>query len=187
MTRIVAILAVAGGVAGLLFYLHLLGKGPLATLEARHLRAMKDRGATPEAIEPITYTEFFALPRGLTVAEYSGLERRAVSLEGQVRNLLRATDGDYHAELHPLPDLPPARDSSAAPVPPPAPPAPLETRTITTEITPQWHGNGAGGWSFERLAAIFRPEQGLVARWESGPSRVRLSGWLLYDDADDAL
>lgn len=169
MARLVAILAVAGGLAMFLAYLQLLGKGPFAALEARHLREMKDRTATPESFEPMTYAEFFALPGGLSVAEYSGLERRAVSMEGQVHHLLRATDGDYHADLYPLPG------------------AAAEMRPVTTEITPPWHGDAIGGWGYERLAAIFRSERGTVSRWDGGPARVRLSGWLLYDHADDAL
>ena len=171
MVRLVAILSVAGGVAGFLLYLHLLGKGPFATLEGRHLRQMKDRTSAPDSVEPFTHDAFFALPRGLSVAEYSGIERRAVSLEGQVHHLLRATDGDFHADLYPV-----ARAGSE-----------VAMHAVTTEITPQWHGSGLDGWGFERLAAIFRPERGTVAPWEGGPVRVRLSGWLLYDHADDAL
>jgi len=169
MVRLVAIFAVTLGLSAFGFYLHQLGKGPFAPLAARHQREMKDRLATPERIEPMTHAEFLALPRNLSVAEYSGLERRAVAVEGRVRAFLRAPDGDYHAELDPPDD--------AAPGTPP----------ITTEITPQWHGDAIGGWGFERLATVFRPDGGGPTPWEGGPPRVRLSGWLLYDHESDVL
>jgi len=177
MTRLVATLAVALGLATFFFYLHHLGKGPFAPLAARHLREMKDRagpgcaGCPPQAVEPMTHEAFLALPRDLSVADYSAVERRAVAIEGRVFEMLRAVDGDFHVELQPLPD-----STRAQPLP-----------SITTEITPQWHGDALDGWGFERLASIFRCDRALVSPWEPGPARVRLSGWLLYDGEESDL
>ncbi len=171
MPRLLAIAAVAGGVAAFALYLHALGRGPFASLESRHLRERKDRSATPAAIEPMTHAAFLALPRGTSVAEYSALERRAVSLEGRVRTLLRATDGDFHAELEPIPA------SASAPRGP----------AVTAELTPVWHGDALDGWGYERLVEVFRPDLGGVTPWDGGPARVRLSGWLLYDRESDVL
>jgi hypothetical protein len=36
-------------------------------------------------------------------------------------------------------------------------------------------------WSYEGLVAAFHPNHGGASPWDSGPRRVRLSGWLLYD------
>jgi hypothetical protein len=160
-------LTLALGVAAFLTYLHLLGRGPFASFEMRHLRAMKNRTTTPDRIEPIGLPEFLALPRRVSVAEYSGLERRAVSMVGQVPAMMRAMDGDFHLEL-----------------------VPEQTATgITAEITPAWRGEAAAdpdhGWGYQRLLTVFRPDAGGVRAWEGGPARVRISGWLLYDGASD--
>ena len=181
MARVVAGIAVGLGVLIFLAYLHLLGRGPFASAEMRHLRAMKDRTASPQRIEPITLAEILALPRNLTVAEYSGYERRAVSFEGRVHAMFRATDGDFHLEV--------AADAPA----PSGSDAPREAGKavpwITAEVTPAWHGASSrrrgDGWSFERLLTVFRPDVGGAREWDGGPARVRLSGWLLYDGASD--
>ena len=33
---------------------------------------------------------------------------------------------------------------------------------------------------------MFRPNRGGITRWDAGPRRVRVSGWLLYDSQYDA-
>ena len=101
--RFAATVALLLGAAGLLGYLHLLGKGPFANLAARHLRAMKDRVDPPTRIAPITMDEIRALPVNASVAEYSGIERRGVTIEGYVQRLVRAPDDDQHIELAPAP------------------------------------------------------------------------------------
>lgn len=173
MVRWTAVISVAFGAGVFLFYLHMLGKSPWEPLEARHLRAMKERLATPVSAEPMTHAELFALPQHRNVAEYSGIERRAVVIEGTVRHMLRATDGDLHLELYP--------DTTA------------DHYYVTAEITPGWRGRGVGGpadsagWGYERLASVFRVRHGVTTAWAGGPARVRLTGWLLYDANSDVL
>jgi hypothetical protein len=164
MLRLAAALALLVGVTGLLGYLHLVGKGPTASLEARHLRDMKDRTEEPDTLAPISFHEFAALPEHRSVAEYSALERRGVALEGWVQRMLVASDGDFHIELAPRPPVPGGRDTVYA----------------TAEITPQWR-RGAPAWGFEPLLAALRPQDGGPRPWSAGPRRVRLGGWLLYD------
>lgn len=157
--RIAAALALLLGVAGLFAYLHLLGKGPLVTLEARHLRDMKDRRDPPVVTSRFTIAGFQALPHDWSVAEYSAIERRGVTLEGYVPRMLRAIDDDVHLEVAPA----------------------AGERTYTTaEITPTFRG-GSHTWNYETFAHAFRVNGGEVTSWDSGPRRVRLTGWLLYD------
>lgn len=170
IVRIAAGFALLLGIAALMGYLHVLGKGPLASLEMRHLREMKDRAEVPASVTPYTYADFAALPHRLSVAEYSALERRGVSLEGYVQHMLRAADGDIHLEIVPRPD---------------------STRAfqmyVTGEITPHFV-LGSPRWGFERLAAELRPDRGLSAPWPEGPRRARFRGWLLFDfQHDDSL
>jgi hypothetical protein len=173
MVRAAAILSLVLGASLLFAYLNVIGKGPFASLEDRHLRELKDRLETPPAVEPVSFDGFAALPSRLSVAEYSGIERRAVSLEGWVRRIMRATDGDLHLEIYPRPRRPDF------------------PRTVyaTAEITPGWRSTGTGdgvdpatGWSFEHLNRVFRADHsdGGV-RWDRGPAKVRITGWLLYD------
>ncbi len=165
-------LAVLLGVAIFLAYLHAIGKAPFDSPAARHLREMKDRLAGPARLEPIGYDSLAALPRHRPLAEYSRIEGRAVSLEGYVPHMLRAADGDFHLEICPTPEPPGGRQVYQ-----------------TAEITPGWRRRGAGrgadparGWSYEHLAAVFRPNvSGLGPAWDAGPALVRVSGWLLYD------
>lgn len=173
MVRLAAALALAAGVIAFLAYLHVIGKGPLATLEMRHLREMKDRLETPGTIEPTTFAAMWALPRTLTVAEYSGIERRAVSLVGIVRTMLRAADGDLHLEVAP--------ETTVI--------ATAQTAYVTAEITPGWRGRPrvGEGWSYDRLLREFRPDRGGATPWRPGPARVRISGWLLEDRDGDVL
>jgi len=173
MVRLTATLAAVIGIGTVLFFLHVVGKAPWETLEARHLREMKDREETPDRAEPMNLAAIFALPAHLSVAEYSGYERRAVSVECRIRNMLRASDGDIHLECV-------APESS-------------DPRDVMAEITPAWRGHPAKsgidspGWGFEQLAAAFRPRFGTTDGWPGRPTRVRLTGWLLFDHGGDVL
>jgi hypothetical protein len=164
MLRLAAALAMLVGVIGLLGYLHLVGKGPFASPAARHLRSMKDRTEEADAVTPITFAEFAALPRGRPSAETAALERRGVTLTGWVQCMLRASDGDLHLEIAPR---------GAGPATP-------DTAYVTAEITPAWQ-RGSERWRFEPLLAALRPNAGGPAPWPQGPRRVRVAGWLLYD------
>jgi hypothetical protein len=166
--RIAAGLSLALGITVLMAFLHLLGKGPFASLEMRHLRDMKDRTDVPSAPTEYSFEDFRRLPHRLSVAEYSGLERQAVVLEGYVQHMLRAPDGDTHLEIVPYSDSLPAA-------------------YVTAEITPGFV-RSSGQWRFERLAAALRPARGTRTPWSGGPRRTRMSGWLLYDfQHDDSL
>jgi len=182
--RLAAGLALALGLVALAGYLHALGKGPWATLEAGHLREMKDRLDPPGSVEAFAFADFAALPRGRPVAEYSAIEARGASLEGYVQWLIRSPDGDLHVEL-----VGERRDAASP-----------DTAYVTAEITPQWQ-RGDPGWGFQRVAPALRPQHatglpdqpwhmdasGSAPPWEGGPRRVRLSGWLLYDYQHDTL
>ena len=162
--RIAASLALALGVAALLGFLHLLGEGPFARPEARHMRAMKDRREAPADPAPMSLASFDSLPCRRPLTEYAPVERRGVVIEGYIKHMLRAPDGDLHLEI-------------TATLPEPGAPLPY----VTAEITPQWH-RGALHWSFESLRAAFRSASGGDAsRWGEPARRVRLTGWLLYD------
>jgi hypothetical protein len=170
IVRIAAGLALVLGVTALIGYLHLIGKSPFSSLEMRHLREMKERTAVPASFEAFTPEDFAALPHRMTVAEYSALERRGVSLEGYVQNLLRASDGDIHIELVPQ------MDSTGA-----------FQMYVTAEITPEF-ARGSTRWRVETLAAELRPFYGTKSRWPDGPHRARLRGWLMFDyQYDDSL
>lgn len=170
IVRIAAGFALVLGVTALMGYLHMIGKGPFASLEMRHLREMKERDGAPASYDPVSFQTFAELPHRLSVAEYSAIERRGVSLEGYVQNMLRASDGDIHLEIVPRPD---------------------STRAfqmyVTGEITPEFAG-GSPRWRFEVLAARLRPDLGTEAPWNGGPRRVRFRGWLMFDfQYDDSL
>jgi hypothetical protein len=163
IVRIAAAIAFTLGALALLGYLHLLGKGPFASLEMRHLRAMKDRTEPPREYAAYAFEDFDGLPRRLSVAEYSAIERRGVSLEGYVQRMLRAPDGDIHLEIVPRPD------STGAP-----------QIYVTGEITPAF-ARESPRWRFETLSAELRPPLGVPAAWPRGPRRARFRGWLLFD------
>ena len=162
--RFAATVALLLGAAGLLGFLHLVGKGPFASFTARHLRAMKDRADPPTRPAAITLDGIRALPVDASVGEYSGFERRGVTIEGYVQRLVRAPDDDQHLELVLTP--------RAAGGP--------DTTYVTAEITPAFR-RGSSRWSWDALVAAFRPNHGGVTPWDGGPRRVRLTGWLLYD------
>jgi hypothetical protein len=160
--RVAAALTLALGIAALLGFFQLLGKGPFAAPEARHMRAMKDRRVAPAEVVPMALAAFATLPYRRPLAEYAPLERRGVVLEGYVKHMLRAEDGDMHLEF--------SADPPAGGMP-----------YVTAEITPQWH-RGHPHWSFPDLRAAFRSASGgEVTRWDQPARRVRLTGWLLYD------
>ena len=168
--RLAAALSLLLGTIGVMGYLQLVGESPFSSLAMRELRDGKERHEAPARIEPVTIGDFEQLPHGLSPAEYSGIERRGVAIEGYVQRMLRATDGDVHLELTPWPRAGGGYDSMY----------------VTAEIPSWWRGRNPG-WSFPALAAAFRPnERGAGSAWEQGPSRVRVSGWLLYDFQYDA-
>ena len=168
--RIAAALTLVLGAVALLGFLHLLGEGPFATREARHLRAMKDRTDAPASAMPVGFAAIESLPGHRPLAEYAPLERRGVAIEGYVQYMLRATDGDIHLELQER--LPPPGSSDHS--------------YVTAEITPRWT-RGHRGWRYERLLQVFLPDNGgNVTTWGRAPRRVRITGWLLYDWQYDA-
>jgi hypothetical protein len=170
IVRIAAGFAFVLGVTALMGYLHVLGKGPFASLEMRHLREMKERVGAPSSVTSCSFEDFAALPHRLSVAEYSAIERRGVSLEGYVQNMLRASDGDIHLEIVPRPDS-----------------ARAFQMYVTGEITPEFT-RGSPRWRFEALAAELRPDRGARTPWTDGPRRARFRGWLLFDfQYDDSL
>jgi len=167
--RLAAALSLLLGALGVIGYLQIVGESPFSSLAMRHLRDMKERRTAPARTEPVTLDAIAALPHGLSVAEYSGIERRAVAMEGYVQRMIRATDGDVHLELTPWPRAAGERDSMY----------------VTAEIPIAWRT--LHGWSYEGLAAAFRPNaRGAGTPWPGGPRRVRVSGWLLYDFQFDA-
>jgi hypothetical protein len=190
MVRLVASLSALAGIASFAVFLYVLGEGPGQSLAVRHLREGKDRDASPDRVEPMTGRDIYALPAHARLAEYSGYELRAVSLECRVGILQHASDGDLHLSCETpdslLPGEPAQRSVDARG-------RPLRHHYITAEITPGWRGRPAAsgidspGWSYEQLAAVFRPNHGAGSPWPGGPARVRLTGWLLYDAGGDVI
>ena len=160
--RLAALAALALSLATVVAYLHVLGQGPFAAPAARHLRAMKERTATPSTIAPSRFANFAALPHGAPLAAYAPLERRAVSLDGYVSGMIRSSDGDIHLEITATP-----RERGSPRI-----------VYVTGEVTPAFQRGG--GWSYERLRETFRPATG-GPPFDRAPARVRIEGWLLYD------
>lgn len=167
--RLAAVLALLVGVGGYLGFLQVVGKGPFVDLEQANLRTLKDRRTAPPAYAPVTFADLAALPHHESLADYAPLERRGVVLEGWVQRMLRAPDGDTHLEVTAIPRRPDSPDTVYA----------------TAEITPQWTRRSAR-WSYEALFETLRPNRGGETPWPSGPRRVRVGGWLLYDFQYDA-
>ena len=161
--RIAAGLAITLGAALLLAYLAEVGKAPWSSLAARHLRAMKDRATAPARYDTMRLEQMAGLPRRRDVSEYSGLERRGVVADGYVQRMLRAADGDIHLDFAPALD-----------------PEGRLTPFVSAEIPIEW-ARGSEHWRYPYLVAAFRPIAGGVTTWDSGPRRVRLRGWLMYD------
>ena len=162
--RIAAAVALIAGFGALAAYLHMMGRLPTSSAAEKHLRRMKDRVAQPAAAAPTSYDAIAALPKSRPLPEYAPLERAAVSLEGYVQSVVRASDDDLHLEIVPVPRMPGE------------PRAPY----VTGEITPQWR-RGSANWNYARLVEAFRPILGGVTPWPKGTRRVRVTGWLLYD------
>ncbi len=162
--RIAAVLALGLGVTGFMGFLHLLGEGPFARPAARHMRAMKDRRTAPRETESIAVARFGTLPYHAPLAGYEPIERQGIVMEGYVKHMLRAMDGDIHLEFTADPPV-----------------YGTEPLYATAEITPQWQ-HGAARRSFESLREAFRSGSGGDAtRWRDPPRRVRLTGWFMYD------
>jgi hypothetical protein len=162
--RIAAAIALLLGAAALLGFMRLLGEGPFVSLESRHLREMKERLDPPTHVEPISIADLVALPHGESVAEYSAIERRGVSLDGFVQRMIHASDGDVHLEI----------------VARPLATGDADTAYVSAEITPRFR-QASANWTYERLLERLRPNFGGPSAWRGGTRRVRLSGWLLYD------
>ena len=162
--RVIAALVFVAGSVMLTLFLSLLGELPGSAPEARHLRVMKQRTLAPVAYTPFTIDSFVALPHREPLTRYAALEGRGVSFVGWTQRTLAAGDGDMHLELCPAEHGEYSRD----------------TLYVTAEITPSWR-HSAKEWSYEALLAVFRPNDGGTSRWNSGPRKVRVSGWLLYD------
>ena len=167
--RLAAALALLAGAAALLAYLDFMGRGPLASTTARHLRAMKDRRGAPASVEVVTLAGIAALPHRAPLRTYAAIEGRGVVAEGYVQCILRALDDDVHLEVVPAPRAPGGPD----------------TTYLSAEITPGWRADSKR-WSYGGLEVAFRPNHGGVTAWDGGPRRVRVSGWLLYDYQYDA-
>jgi hypothetical protein len=166
--RALSILSLAASVSVLVSALALLGESPGGPAAASHLRRMKERDTAPPATSPVTIADIIALPHDLPVRERAPYESRGVSLEGWNQRMMSAGDGDVHLEITP------AVRTAESP----------DTVYVTAEVTPRWRV-GHPGWSYERLVEVFRPNRGGATRWDAGPRRVRVSGWLLYDDQYD--
>lgn len=163
MLRVLAALALLSGASLLTFYLWWIGVGPFSSPADRHLREGKERTAAPGSYRTLDFADFASFPHAWSLARYARLERQGVTLEGYVQNMAPSLDGDFHLAI--IPQADPLRWINVPPV--------------TGEITPQWR-RGSRRWTWERLVARFRPYS-RVGGWQGGPSRVRVSGWLLYD------
>jgi hypothetical protein len=168
--RAPALLVLVSGVLLLVAALAVVGVGPGASPEGRHLRRMKDRTEPPAHVDPITLAGVLALPHGLPLPKRAAIEAHAVSIEGWNQRMMLASDGDVHLEITPAPRTP----------------ASLDTAYVTAEITPRWR-TGRTAWSYSRLLEVFRPNKGGSSSWDSGPRRVRVTGWLTYDYQYDAV
>jgi len=167
--RVVAALSLLIGVGALSFYLWWVGQSPISSAADRHLRVMKERTEVPGAYRALRFEDFVALPHARPLAEYAVLERQAVSLEGYVQAMFLSLDGDFHL------DLIAQADSTRW----------LDTPGVTAELTPQFQ-RGSTRWTWEPLRARFRPYPRSGPPWPGGPTRTRISGWLLYDFQYDA-
>lgn len=162
--RALAALTFGGGTVLLLSALALIGEAPGVSKEQRHLREMKQRRSEPGDVSRWTIADFQALPHPHALAAYAPTEQRGVSLEGWVQRTMLAGDGDMHLEVAPSPRRPAGPD----------------TAYVSAEITPGWRHRDTN-WSYDALNAVFRPNDGAQTAWDSGPARVRVTGWLLYD------
>jgi len=138
------------------------GRGPFTTAAAQHLRKLKDRTGAPDSVQDMTFDEFVRLPAHPTPEVRESLESRGVRLEGYVEHIRHASDGDFHLDVT---FTPRASGGGAQPF-------------LTAEVTPAWR-HMVPGWTYDSLCRAFRSsESGQAAE----PARVRLTGWLLYDN-----
>lgn len=168
IARSIGVLVFAAGAAALVGGLALLGRAPGLPEDVRHLRDMKDRLEAPAALRDMTMNDFAALPHGARFADRVRLERQGVRMAGWVQRILLSGDGDVHLELAEH------RRTSAD----------RDTVYVVCEVSPQWRSRRRG-WAYDSLLVAFRPNRGGPSAWESGPNRVRVSGWLLYDHPYD--
>ena len=170
ITRSLGVLGFALGAALLLVALALLGRAPGLPAETRHLRAMKDRLEPPAELREFHMADFAALPHRAPFSERAALERQGVRMEGWVQRVLLSGDGDLHLEL--------AEHRRTA--------LDRDTAYVVCEITPQWR-YPRRAWDYDSLLVAFRPNRGGATRWNAGPARVRISGWLNYDHPYDKI
>lgn len=163
-----AALGLTAGAVTLITGLTVLGMAPGSPADGRHLRLQKSRTGEPAQVRPVTIQDMESLPHGRPIAEVARIEAGGVSMEGYVQRLLLAGDGDLHLELAPTPRAPGGDD----------------TTYVTAEITPAFR-HGSRTWQSEPLRERLRPNHGGATAWESGPARVRITGWLLYDGPYD--
>ncbi len=168
IARSIGVLVFVAGAAALVMGLTLLGRAPRQPEDVRHLRAMKDRLEAPAALRDMTMDDFAALPRGAPKAVHMSLERQGVRMAGWVQRILLSGDGDVHLELAEH------RRSSTD----------RDTVYVVCEVSPLWRARSRG-WAYDSLLVAFRPNRGGPTPWAAGPSRVRVSGWLLYDHPYD--
>ena len=167
-TRVLAVLVFGLGAAALLLGLAYLGRLPWLPEPPRHLRAMKDRTQPPREPVDVTMDYFAGLPHRGRFDERVRLEQQGVRMEGWVQRILLSGDGDIHLELAEHRRTRQDRD----------------TVYVVAEITPQWRRKRTS-WAYDSLLVAFRPNRGGPSPWEAGPRRVRLTGWLLYDEPYD--
>ena len=167
--RIMAALALMLGGGLWLAFLWRMNEGPFVSPEGRHLRNMKERKDAPASFTPFTFDSFAALPHTRSLAQFLPLERRGVSLVGYARWMNTWSDGDFHLDVTPIQ----MGLGDEGPMP------------VTAEIT-EWWRRGSKRWTYERLAAQFRPHDWYGPDWPRPPRLVRLSGWLMYDFEYDA-
>jgi hypothetical protein len=170
IARSLGVLVFAAGAAALVAGLALLGRGVGLPEPTVHLRSMKDRVQPPDSVRDVDMTFFANLPHRPPMTERAALEREGVRMTGWVQRILYSGDGDLHLELAEHRRTADDRD----------------TAYVTAEITPPWRGPHRA-WGYDSLLVAFRPNTGGATRWEAGPRRVRLTGWLLYDHPYDRI
>jgi hypothetical protein len=168
IARSLGVVAFLTGASALVLGLGLLGRGVGLPEPTRHLRAMKDRMEPPDQVRDVDMNYFASLPHGAPMSVRVPLERQGVRMTGWVQRVLLSGDGDVHLELAEIPRQPTERD----------------TAYQVAEITPPWRQQGRG-WAYESLLVAFRPNHGGATAWDAGPRRVRISGWLMYDQPYD--
>jgi hypothetical protein len=134
---------------------------PAAEREA-HLQDMKNRLDDPRRLVGMTITEIAALPRfrraytRQQLNEISALEQRGVAVEGFVARIRQMQDGDYHIQLV---EAWPGRCLGGD-----------TPDQFFTELTPGIRARKPG-YIWERLLPLCGAE-----------TRVRISGWLMWDN-----